>query len=89
MKKISIARDIFEKKERERQFIPIMNLNLSPQKIEIVKKLISDEIKRNKNEDKIDKIKKFMGSIFAMLVIFAAILGSIWLIKFFIGGILG
>ena len=92
MKKITLARDIFEKKERERQrqrqFVPIINLNLSPQKIEVIKKLINNELKRNE-ETKIDKLKKFIGNIFAILIILAAILGAVWLIKIFIGGIFG
>ena len=90
MKKISLARDIFERKERERlrQFAPNIILNLSPQKIEVIKKLINNELKRNE-ETKIDKIKKFIGNIFAILIILAAILGAVWLIKIFIGGIFG
>jgi len=95
-KKISLARDIFERKEREERQREqrnavgfVANLKIPPEAVEKIKKLFEEEAKRSKRDNGMERIKKFIGSMFFLLALFTATLGSIWLIKIFWRGIFG
>lgn len=95
-KKITFAREIFERKEREEQEKKrrnvigfIANIPISKEATEKIRKYFEEESKKAKRNNDLARIKKSIGSIFFLLALFTATLGCIWLIKIFWKGIFG
>lgn len=96
VKKITTAKDIFEKKEREerqKRFPQVRSIitrvNLPPQMIKRLEEIMAEEEKKRKERTEINKKWKLATTVISILVLITIALGSLWLIKIFLGGIFG
>ena len=96
-KGITLARDIFERKEREemeREMRPnimgiLAKIKIDPQMIQGLREIVEGEEKKRREKIKINERWEKFSSIFALVVAITIMIGCIWLIKIFIRGILG